>query len=665
MQRRTSNMMTKKLIILLFISITIFGCAPENFDNSLGMHMVKIEPGEFIMGSDPLQNWQSREYEGPNWDESPPHTVKLTRSFYMADSEVTNSQYEEFDPKHIKFRGLNGYSADDDDPVVFVSWFDAVKFCEWLSEKENRPYRLPTEAEWEYACRAGTTSPYYTGDSMPAKAEMMPNDWGLKAMHEGVAEWCMDWWATYEDVTQANPVGPADGTVRIMRGGEGGFSEVQYMRSSNRKGTIPDDRYEMLGFRVVMGNLPRKGHQTSDVPAAVFENVSQHKKEWEMAPEEPFFKGGIRHFARPEDSMSIPYYNRTHVPTLTWCDNGDLLGTVFTAPFDKSRQKVMFISRLRDGNETWDPPAVFFIAPDHNVGSAILHRMEGGEIHHYNGLASPLEVYAMIKRVSKDNGATWSPFHIVHERPEKPAFIEFEKGKYAGQPRLWPHFDLIYLHDGTLVMPSDVGAGNESGTVLWESIDDGENWTEITRYAWNSEGYAVEGGEAGWIAGIHASVVELKNGDLLAFGRHRNIDGQSPLSQSSDGGKTWTYRPSGFPPIYSGQQPVFKRLKDGSILLISYTDLTSSYREKKQKGMLIESVSGQEHRGYGMFSALSFDEGKSWQNKKIIPKDMENPYRGDVWGYLSCIETPDGLIHLLSSDYYYCFNTSWLQEPMP
>ena len=654
-----------KILALQLTVFLLYGCATERAENSLGMNLVKIDPGEFTMGANPLHDWQSIGYEGPNWDESPPHTVKLTTAFYIADGEVTNRQYEEFDPEHSKYRGLNGYSAGDDDPVVFVTWFDAMAFCKWLSEKENKHYRLPTEAEWEYACRAGTTTPYYTGDSLPTADDVPPNAWGLYAMHEGVAEWCLDWWAPYTDKAQVNPVGPADGTVRILRGGEGGFSEMQYMRSANRKGTIPDDRYETLGFRVVMGKLPGKVYQTPPASSAVFENVSQEKEIWEAPPEEPYFKGAIRHFARPEDSMSIPYYNRTHVPTLTWCDNGDLLGSVFSAPFDKSRQKVMFISRLRAGNDIWDPPAIFFIAPDHNVGSAILHRMEGGEIHHYNGLASPGDVYAMIKRVSRDNGATWGPFHIVHERPENPAFLEFEKGAYKGTPRLWPHFDLIYFKDGSLIMPSDVGAGNESGTVLWKSNDNGDSWTELTRYGWHPEGYAVKGGEAGWIAGIHAPVVELNNGDLLAFGRHRNIAGQSPLSLSSDGGKTWTYSPSGFPPIYSGQQPVLKRLKDGSILLISYTAVTSSYREKTQKGIIIKDAKGQERRVYGMFSALSFDEGKTWKHKKLIPLDIENPYKADVWGYLSCIETPDGLIHLLSSDYYYCFNTLWLRGPMP
>ena len=655
-----------QILSLQLIVLIITSCAPESSENSLGMHMVKIKPGEFMMGTNLPPDWQSRDYEGPNWDESPPHPVVLTRSFYMAAGEVTNSQYEVFDPEHKKYRGRNGYSTKDDNPVMFVSWFDAMDFCKWLSEKENKYYRLPTEAEWESACRAGTTTPYYTGETMPAEGDMTPNDWGLHAMHNGVAEWCLDWWAPYADEEQVNPVGPAEGIVRILRGGEGGYPGMQYLRSANRKGTVPGDAFEMLGFRVVMGKLPGKLYQTPSVKYTVFENVSQEKKIWGRAPEEPYFRGGIDYFIEPGDSMSFPYFNRIHNPTLTWCENGDLLGSAFTAPIDRSCQMTIFISRLRAGNENWDPPALFFIAPDLNVSNSALFHASEGEIHHYNGISSPNVVYAMIKRVSRDNGATWSPPEIVHKRPEHPASVEYRlTGEFKGQPRLWPHFDLMYLRDGSLLMPSEIGAGNESGTVLWKSHDNGDSWTEITRFGWNPDGYAREGGEAGWIAGIHAPVVELKNGDLFAFGRHSNIRGQAPFSLSKDQGKTWTYRPSGFPPIYSAQQPVLKRLKDGSILLISYTDVVSNYQEKKQKGIVIQDLSGQERRVYGMFSALSFDEGETWQHIKLIPLDIEDPYKADIRGYLSCIQTPDDMIHLLSSNYYYCFNSSWLREPMP
>ena len=188
---------------------------PDGLVNSIGMKFVRIEPGSFLMGQE----------EGGDWDERPVHKVNITRPFCMAVTEVTNAQYEKFDPEHRKLRGKLGFSRDDDEAVVFVSWDDANRFCEWLSKKEGKPYRLPTEAEWEYACRAGTTTSYHTGQALPKEfhknvrmswfpdfarskkdSEVVPltvgrtqsNPWGIFDMHGNVEEWCYDWYGSYE-----------------------------------------------------------------------------------------------------------------------------------------------------------------------------------------------------------------------------------------------------------------------------------------------------------------------------------------------------------------------------------------------------------------------------------------------------------------------------------
>ena len=141
------------------------------YTNSIGMRLARIKPGTFVMGvgktplPDELAGKPHRNCG--DFDEQPIHQVKITKPFYMGVYEVTNAQYERFDPEHRKLRGKLGFSEHDDEAVVFVSWHDAVRFCEWLSEKEGRPYRLPTEAEWEYACRAGTTTHFHTGDVLP------------------------------------------------------------------------------------------------------------------------------------------------------------------------------------------------------------------------------------------------------------------------------------------------------------------------------------------------------------------------------------------------------------------------------------------------------------------------------------------------------------------
>ena len=161
--------------------------------------MVYIPQGTFMMGSDGA---------GFNQDEAPQHKVTISKGFRMSATEITNLQYEQFRPSHKELRGKGGFSSGDDEAVVFVSWYDACSYCKWLSEKTGKRYRLPTEAEWEYACRAGTVTEYNTGDSLPPSAlkhqkternlvpvslevaQGEPNAFGLYDMHGNVEEWC-------------------------------------------------------------------------------------------------------------------------------------------------------------------------------------------------------------------------------------------------------------------------------------------------------------------------------------------------------------------------------------------------------------------------------------------------------------------------------------------
>ena len=228
--------------------------AEKTFVNSLGMKLVRIEPGSFTMGS-----------TSGDFDERPLRRVSINRPFYMGATEVTNAQYEKFDPAHRTFRGKLGFSKDDDEAVVFVTWHDAERFCRWLSKAEGRNYRLPSEAEWEYACRAGTTTAFSTGDKLPEqfhkhqKTEWRPmpvkirvarapaNPWGLHDMHGNVEEWCGDWHGPYQPGETTDPAGPANGDFRVTRGGSHG-TPVTFLRSANRMGTLPEDSHFMLGF---------------------------------------------------------------------------------------------------------------------------------------------------------------------------------------------------------------------------------------------------------------------------------------------------------------------------------------------------------------------------------------------------------------------------------
>ncbi|MHC4575715.1 MAG: formylglycine-generating enzyme family protein, partial [Planctomycetota bacterium] len=182
----------------------------DGYVNSIGMGLVRIRPGAFQMGSNDGE-----------WDERPVHNVTISPEFYVQITEVTADQYRLFDPN---------YSGTD--YATGISWHDANAFCTWLSNLEGKPYRLPTEAEWEYVCRAGTTTPYSSGASPPPAGT--PNPWGVVNMHNSPREWVWDWHGEYPYEDQVDPVGPEQGMARVVRGGGLDDSGAYYFRSSNR-----------------------------------------------------------------------------------------------------------------------------------------------------------------------------------------------------------------------------------------------------------------------------------------------------------------------------------------------------------------------------------------------------------------------------------------------
>ena len=186
---------------------------PKAFTNSLGIKMLPIKPGTFMMGE---TNSTPESLKGPSfseqgdWDERPAHRVTISKPFFISETPVTIEQYRQFKKEY------NG--TDLFEPYVAgISWTDAMEFCRWLSKKEGKEYRLPTEAEWEYAARAGTTMLFWSGNAPPKDAA--PNPWGLKDIADGVPEWCYDWHGMYPDEDLVDPVGPASGITRVVRDG--------------------------------------------------------------------------------------------------------------------------------------------------------------------------------------------------------------------------------------------------------------------------------------------------------------------------------------------------------------------------------------------------------------------------------------------------------------
>ena len=233
--------------------------------NTIDMSFAYIPPGEFMMGS-PAD-------EPGRYDEEKQHKVTLTQGFYMQTTEVTQGQWRAVmgsDPSDFKDCG-------DDCPVENVSWDDVREFIRKLNEKEGGDkYRLPTEAEWEYAARAGTTTPFFFGDCLSTDqanydgnsplggcpkgeyrkktipvASFASNAWGLYDMHGNVYEWCQDWFGDYPSGTVTDPGGPSTGSYRVLRGG--GWNYVAgHCRAAFRGWLSPDRRYGYLGLRLAL-----------------------------------------------------------------------------------------------------------------------------------------------------------------------------------------------------------------------------------------------------------------------------------------------------------------------------------------------------------------------------------------------------------------------------
>jgi hypothetical protein len=457
--------------------------------------MVRIAPGTFTMG-------EGKGIYG--YDELPLHKVHITDPFHMAATEVTNAQYERFDPEHRQLRGKRGFSAKDDEAVVFVSWNEANAFCRWLREKENRPYRLPTEAEWEYACRAGTKTSYHTGDALPAEYHKNqnhirtyepveirvgvtpPNAWGLCDMHGNVEEWCSDWYGPYVNREQTNPLGYAKGIMKVTRGGSHS-TDVEFLRSANRMGTLPEDKSWLIGFRVVMGKLP----EGEPLPAAekplCMKQVSQKTHNWSDGPDrdKPFFAGPIQFLQEPSADSGEPFFSHNHCPSITWCDNGDLLTIWFSTEAEKDRGMVILGSRLRPGSDTWEPASLFYKAPDRNMTGSSLFNDGKGKLYHFNGLdvAYHWRHLAMTLRTSTDNGATWSAPRLIG--PEH----GFGNQVISGTSR---------TPKGLIIQACDAGSGGSDGTVIHLSRDGGRNWICPSYFAEKPE--FTEGGSGGYIA---------------------------------------------------------------------------------------------------------------------------------------------------------------------
>jgi formylglycine-generating enzyme required for sulfatase activity len=262
---------------------------PAELTNSIGMKFRLIQPGTFMMGSP--------ESEAGRDSDERQHQVTLTQPFYMGVYTVTVGDFKRFVDKvgyntegeqdgkgayrsngkewvrdsDTTWRNPGWFTQTDLEPVVCVSWNDAEAYCQWLSDVEGKSYRLPTESEWEYACRAGSSTAYCfgkfefrfgwyawylsnSGNRTHPVGQKKPNAWGLYDMHGNVGEWCSDRYGDYPSGAVTDPTGASTGSSRVRRGG-GWIDGAASCRSADRGRNGPSHRNSYLGFRLALSSL--------------------------------------------------------------------------------------------------------------------------------------------------------------------------------------------------------------------------------------------------------------------------------------------------------------------------------------------------------------------------------------------------------------------------
>lgn len=645
-----------------------------------GTEYVSIQPGTFTMGEtlpippemcEPLAYMTRNELQAmfPHGDparfvlsdvlfqhgdiDEKPQRATIAKPFYFAATQVTNREYERFDPKHKDVRGKFGFSTADDEAVIYVSWHEAVAYCEWLSKQEGKHYRLPTEAEWEYAARAGTSTLFATGNTLPdyylknaqvtdfttpkdkvslRVGQTPANPWGLYDMHGNVEEWIHDWYAPQA----SQDGGPEEGTFRVTRGGSHG-TFAYYLRSANRSAALPETRGFTIGFRVACAEPLERTHATSKPTEIARMHVTQRSvTEVKQGPDptKPYFFGPVPFVKIPAGTSGLLYSWHNHDTALTECPNGDLFAAWYTCAREQGRELSVASSRLSFGEQEWSDAASFYDTPDRNDhcpglwfdGDQTMYHLNGTALSHY---WEPLQI---ILRESKDSGVTWS----------KPRYIapDFGLRTMVCQP-------IFTLKNGWWAFGADA---HPQGSALWLSKDKGATW-ECTE---------------GTINGIHAAIVELKDGRLMALGRGANVNNQLPMSISDDYGKTWKAQATELPPVTYTQRFAMTRLKEGPLVLVTFLPdvahlgpQTSTDRELAK-----------------LCICISYDEGMTWPVRRVLSNEtgdrgitgMSNgrvylgPGYGEPTAYCSILQARNGVIHVLSSMNHYAFNLKWVES---
>jgi hypothetical protein len=566
------------------------------FTNSLGMELFRVEPGTFTMGrgADPnLADSATLDY-----DEQPAHEVTLTRPFYILKQKVGQETYAR---SHLLG------SAND------ASWNQAAAFCQWLSERDGRAYRLPSEAEWEYMFKAAA-------DAKASLADM-----------EG-REWVGDWQGPYPADPVMDPMGPLTGTTKVIREG------------ARRASLSPDARNSpwglgATGFRVVLVIDPSPKAFAGPPPfaqAAIKQSTEPARQGPD--PKVPYFTVRFALPIPPENDTGLhgpltgldqSVMAHQHSPGFEILPNGDALAIYFSAKDSKGESEsdstTRFVqARLRYGAEEWDPPELFMDFKPLNDQSGLLWREEN-TVRFFGGGrgASPWLPFKMA--VTTNNGASWTVSLPLLDTPAS---------DFTPQPIV----NAFRAPGGDMYFAMDAG---KNASFLWRSTDDGVHWHDM----------------GGRTSGRHSTIVPLNGqGLLLALGgKSTSINGWSPWNLSTNWGASWSSATaSPFPALAGNQRPCLIRLANGHLCFVS-----DSYQRKAEappKGW---------NYGAGCIVAVSSDNGQTWRIK-LLP--VELPHETDrnhgTLGYATLRQAPNGVIHLLATMTHPClhyeFNEAWV-----
>ena len=573
--------------------------------NSLGMELVRFAPGTFTMGVGADLRVVDIKGDGPDWDEQPAHTVTLTAPFYVLTAGVSKAQFDEA-----------GLGAAPDDGRV--SWERAAAFCAWLSRKEGRTYRLPTEAEWEYVRRNPGAVTDFRG------------------------EWVSDWHGAYRNVSLRDPAGPATGVLKVIRA------------EPDKRSSQPPSLDNKAIFRVVLDTAPTSRLVHSPLPfnqTAVKQSTAPALRGPD--PAKPYFTA---RFALPIPPDNDGQFNgsllgvdpavvgHNHSPGFEIMPNGDALAVWFSGPEYGKRIRIVQ-ARLRHGAEEFDMPELLFkvkgdqdICPCHwakNFACMSCGKRKGDQdivpLQWREGATNWLFTgwgYPGRFRVScsTDNGATWT---MVAPTPQF----------FSGDGFPQPINSAFRAPDGAMYVATD---GNGGDSMLWRSVDNGLTWTD----------------QGGRTSGRHSTIVPLdQTGRLLSLGgKKTDINGYMPQNISTNWGATWQApTQSPFPKLGNTQRPSVCRLASGKLVMIG--DATLVGTTTPPAGWT---------NGTAPYVALSPDNGATWHFKSLPVALKHHASSHLTIGYSTVRQAPNGVIHVLTTMTHPClhyeFNEAWVSS---